>query len=163
MRSSQQLLSIFFALSLVALYYWFLYAPLQQRLELAEAAWRTSGQRKQQAEALARLHGELEGFLAVSPRGLNLVSRLQTLFRKKGLQDRVQLQSRPPKAAGEGALAPNETALVRLDRLDLNQLQTILSAMDTLDRNVWVRLMEIRRYGKNEAKVILEVDELETE
>lgn len=164
MRSPPRALGVLLALLMTILYAWTIYFPLQERLELAEKGWEEARQRETQASTLARLHGELEEYIVASARGLNLVSRLQTLLRKKRLQDRiVQLQSRPPKAPPGGGPAPNETALLRLDRLDLAQLQAFLAAMDTLDRNIWVRSLEVKRQGKDEATVQLEIDEIETE
>lgn len=149
------------ALVLGALYWMAVYAPLVERLEVAERERVLVANRMQEATTLERLHDQLKPLLDRSS-GINLVTQLDALMRARQLKDRVvQMQSQPVKKPADGSLEPNESALLRLDRLDLNQLHAALEAMGSLHRNVWVRTLEIRRQGGEEAMLVLEVDELE--
>lgn len=151
------------ALALLAGFYLAVYGPLQARLSAAQAELLRAQNRLGEARVFADLHSRLGRVLEGRTGGANLMTKLDQLVRERGLKDRVaQMQAMPAKAP-QGGITPRESALVRLDRLDLEQLSKVLRGLDGLSANVWVRKMEIRRQGTEEALAIFEIDEIEAQ
>ena len=151
------------ALALLLLLGWtFVVTPLQVREEEVRKDLVRARNRLAEAHVLAGLHQRLKPLLNGAGADINLVTKLDQLIRARGLRDRVsQMQSQAPRPTKPGEVGSQESAMLRLDRMDLEQLHAALQALDALESNVWVRKMEIQRRGENEAIATFEVDEIE--
>lgn len=151
------------ALTLLLLVGWvFVLSPLQEAEAAVNQELVRAGNRLAEARVLAGLHQRLKPLLQGAGADINLVTKLDQLVRARGLGDRVaQMQSQAPRPTKPGQVGSQESAVLKMDRLDLEQLHTALQALDTLESNVWVRKMEIRRRGEKEAAATFEIDEIE--
>lgn len=151
------------ALALLLLVGWtFVVAPLQAREAEVRLELTKANNRLTEAHVLAGVHQRLKPLLQGAGADINLVTKLDQLVRARGLGDRVaQMQSQAPRPSKPGQVGSQESAIMRLDRLDLEQLHQALQALDSLESNVWVRKMEIRRRGEDEATATFEIDEIE--
>jgi hypothetical protein len=151
------------ALALLLMLGWaFVLAPLQEREDAVLEDLVRARNRLAEARVLAGVHQRLKPLLQGAGADINLVTKLDQLVRARGLGDRVvQMQSQAPRPSKPGEVGSQESAVLKLDRLDLEQLHTVLQALDTLESNVWVRKMEIRRRGETEATATFEIDEIE--
>lgn len=151
------------ALALLLMMGWtFVLVPLQEREAAVRRDLVQARNRLAEAHVLAGLHQRLKPLLQGAGAGINLVTKLDQLIRARGLGDRVvQMQSQAPRPAKPGDIGSKESAILRLDRMDLEQLHAALQALDSLESNVWVRKMEVQRRGEDEATATFEVDEIE--
>lgn len=153
-------------LVLGALLAWYLglHAPLATRAETAAGGLTAARDRLLAARRLARMQEEVEPLLREATPGVLLVAKLEARLQAGGLKDRmVQMHTIPVKRDREGRSRAKDSAYLRLDRLDLQQVMAALGELERLDRSLWVRKLDLKLLGEREAMLEVEVDELITE
>ncbi len=159
--STVRLLLVF---AMAVAWYLGIHSPLAERAEVAAGTLAAARTRLLAARRLAGMQEEVEPLLRQASPGVLLVAKLEARLQAGGLKDRmVQMHTIPVKRDREGRSRAKDSAYLRLDRLDLQQVMAALGELERLDRSLWVRKVDLKLLGEREAMLEVEVDELITE
>lgn len=142
----------------------FVLVPLGERHAAASREVTEVRERLAAAQVLRDLKAQLDPLLVASASTDKLLTRVERRFQQAGVRRRVrQMRDLPVKEEPDGSRRVREAAFLRVDNLDMHELEKVLKELDRLERDVWVRKLDLRIDREERGVLVLEIEELETE